>query len=44
MEKIAIVGCGAYMDSGYGCAGENDKNSLFKAKKLWLLMLYDGWG
>jgi len=22
MEKIAIVGCGAYMDSGYGCAGE----------------------
>jgi predicted metal-binding protein len=22
MEKVAIVGCGAYMDSGYGCAGE----------------------
>ncbi len=22
MEKIAIVGCGAYMDTGYGCAGE----------------------
>ena len=22
MKKIAIVGCGAYMDSGYGCAGE----------------------
>lgn len=22
MEKIAIVGCGAYMDSGYGCPGE----------------------
>ncbi|MCJ7539316.1 MAG: hypothetical protein MUO88_06590 [Desulfobacterales bacterium] len=22
MEKIAIIGCGAYMDSGYGCAGE----------------------
>jgi predicted metal-binding protein len=22
MEKIAIVGCGAYMDSGYGCVGE----------------------
>lgn len=22
MQKIAIVGCGAYMDSGYGCAGE----------------------
>jgi len=22
MEKVAIVGCGAYMDNGYGCAGE----------------------
>ena len=22
MDKIAIVGCGAYMDSGYGCPGE----------------------
>ena len=22
MEKIIIVGCGAYMDSGYGCPGE----------------------
>ncbi len=22
MQKIAIVGCGAYMDSGYGCPGE----------------------
>jgi predicted metal-binding protein len=22
MEKVALVGCGAYMDSGYGCAGE----------------------
>jgi predicted metal-binding protein len=22
MEKVAIVGCGAYMDTGYGCAGE----------------------
>jgi len=22
MKKIAIVGCGAYMDAGYGCAGE----------------------
>ncbi len=22
MQKVAIVGCGAYMDSGYGCAGE----------------------
>jgi predicted metal-binding protein len=22
MEKIAIVGCGAYMDNGYGCPGE----------------------
>lgn len=22
MEKIMIVGCGAYMDSGYGCPGE----------------------
>ena len=22
MKKVAIVGCGAYMDSGYGCAGE----------------------
>jgi len=22
LKKIAIVGCGAYMDSGYGCPGE----------------------
>ena len=22
MKKIAIVGCGTYMDSGYGCPGE----------------------
>jgi len=22
MEKIMVVGCGAYMDSGYGCPGE----------------------
>jgi predicted metal-binding protein len=22
MKKIAIVGCGSYMDSGYGCPGE----------------------
>ncbi len=22
MEKVAVIGCGAYMDSGYGCAGE----------------------
>ena len=22
MEKVLIVGCGAYMDSGYGCPGE----------------------
>jgi len=22
MKKIAIVGCGAYMDDGYGCPGE----------------------
>lgn len=22
MKKIAIVGCGAYIDSGYGCPGE----------------------
>jgi len=22
VEKVAIVGCGAYMDSGYGCPGE----------------------
>ena len=22
MKKIAIIGCGAYMDTGYGCAGE----------------------
>jgi len=22
MGKIAIAGCGAYMDSGYGCPGE----------------------
>ncbi len=22
MDKIAVVGCGSYMDSGYGCPGE----------------------
>lgn len=22
MKKIAVVGCGAYMESGYGCPGE----------------------
>ena len=22
MEKVIIVGCGAYMESGYGCVGE----------------------
>ena len=22
MDQIALVGCGAYMDTGYGCAGE----------------------
>lgn len=22
MEKIIVVGCGAYMDDGYGCPGE----------------------
>ncbi len=22
MKKVAIVGCGLYMDSGYGCPGE----------------------
>lgn len=22
MEKVAIVGCGSYMDQGYGCPGE----------------------
>jgi len=22
MEKVAIIGCGAYMDDGYGCPGE----------------------
>ncbi len=22
VKKVAIVGCGAYMDSGYGCPGE----------------------
>ncbi len=22
MENIGVVGCGAYMDSGYGCPGE----------------------
>ena len=22
MENVTIVGCGAYMDSGYGCTGE----------------------
>ncbi|NLI81218.1 MAG: CGGC domain-containing protein [Deltaproteobacteria bacterium] len=22
MKKVTVVGCGAYMDSGYGCPGE----------------------
>ncbi|MBN1832729.1 MAG: CGGC domain-containing protein [Deltaproteobacteria bacterium] len=22
MKKIALIGCGAYMDNGYGCPGE----------------------
>ncbi len=22
MDKVMIIGCGAYMDSGYGCPGE----------------------
>ena len=22
MKKVAIIGCGAYMDNGYGCPGE----------------------
>ena len=22
MKRVALVGCGAYMDSGYGCPGE----------------------
>jgi predicted metal-binding protein len=22
MEKVAVVGCGTYMESGYGCPGE----------------------
>ncbi len=22
MKKVTIIGCGAYMDSGYGCPGE----------------------
>lgn len=22
MEKVAVIGCGAYMDGGYGCPGE----------------------
>ncbi len=22
MEKVMVVGCGAYMDNGYGCPGE----------------------
>ena len=22
MSKVAVIGCGAYMDSGYGCPGE----------------------
>jgi len=22
MEKVAVVGCGSYMDQGYGCPGE----------------------
>jgi len=22
MKKVAVIGCGAFMDSGYGCPGE----------------------
>ena len=22
MKKVMIIGCGSYMDSGYGCPGE----------------------
>jgi len=22
MKKVAVIGCGAYMDTGYGCPGE----------------------
>ena len=22
MQKVAVIGCGSYMDSGYGCPGE----------------------
>jgi len=22
MKKVAVIGCGAYMDNGYGCPGE----------------------
>ncbi|MFH1033122.1 MAG: CGGC domain-containing protein [Pseudomonadota bacterium] len=22
MKKVAVIGCGSYMDSGYGCPGE----------------------
>ena len=22
MQKVAVIGCGAYMESGYGCPGE----------------------
>jgi len=22
MKKVAVIGCGAYMDAGYGCPGE----------------------
>ena len=22
MDRVAVIGCGAYMDSGYGCPGE----------------------
>ncbi|MCG8641769.1 MAG: CGGC domain-containing protein [Desulfobacterales bacterium] len=22
MEKVAVIGCGSYMDQGYGCPGE----------------------
>ncbi len=22
MEKVAVIGCGSYMDAGYGCPGE----------------------
>ncbi|OQY13693.1 MAG: hypothetical protein B6I31_00680 [Desulfobacteraceae bacterium 4572_19] len=36
MEKIAIVGCGAYMDSGYGCPGMSIKLSQIKPDAIYL--------